>query len=198
MTAWALAHADLNKKNYSMSNYRRADFPGGYYFFTVVTYNRRKLFIQKFARDCLHSAWQQTQNKRPFDTIALCLLPDHLHCVWKLPDNDVDFSTRWASIKAFFTRDYSKQADKKIAINPSRTKHREATIWQRRFWEHQIRDETDLQNHINYIHYNPVKHNLATNVNDWPWSTYHGFAKRNGYNGIETKYEIPNDTNFGE
>lgn len=179
-----------------MSNYRRANFPGGYYFFTVVTYNRKNLFNQEFARDCLHSAWKQTQNKRPFDTIALCLLPDHLHCVWKLPDNDADFSTRWASIKALFTREYLKQMNKDTA-NKSRAKHRERTIWQRRFWEHQIRDETDLQNHINYIHYNPVKHRLTTNARDWPWSTYHRFTEQNCYN-VEVKYQIPNDMDFGE
>jgi putative transposase len=181
-----------------MSNYRRADFPGGYYFFTVVTYNRKNLFNQEFARDCLHSAWLQTQNKRPFDTIALCLLPDHLHCLWKLPNDDADFSTRWASIKSLFTNEYSKQMNKNTTMNNSRAKHREATIWQRRFWEHQIRDETDLQNHINYIHYNPVKHKLTTDVNDWPWSTYHRFTGQNCYNIVELKYQIPNDTNFGE
>ncbi|OQA00553.1 MAG: Transposase IS200 like protein [Planctomycetes bacterium ADurb.Bin401] len=180
-----------------MSNYRRANFPGGYYFFTVVTYSRKNLFNQEFARNCLHSAWQQTNYKRPFDAIALCLLPDHLHCVWKLPDGDADFSIRWSSIKALFTREYSKQAGNSIE-NKSRIKHREAMIWQRRFWEHQIRDETDLQNHINYIHYNPVKHNLVTNVSDWPWSTYHKFAKQNKCSIIEIKYKIPTDINFGE
>ncbi|MFA5293219.1 MAG: transposase [Phycisphaerae bacterium] len=181
-----------------MSNYRRANFPGGYYFFTVVTYNRKNLFHQESARNCLHCAWQQAQYKRYFETVALCLLPDHLHCVWKLPDNDADFSTRWALIKALFTRAYLKQMDTNTVINKSRAKHREATIWQRRFWEHQIRDETDLQNHINYIHYNPVKHNLTTNANDWPWSTYPRFTGQNCYNVIEVKYQIPDDINFGE
>ena len=183
-----------------MSNYRRANFPGGYYFFTVVTYNRRRLFNHEIARNCLRKArkaWLLTQNKHYFDTIALCLLPEHLHCVWKLPDDDANFSIRWASIKALFTKEYSSQADIDNVLNQSRNNHREANIWQRRFWEHQIRDATDLQNHINYIHYNPVKHGFVTNVNDWPWSTYRRYANEDGYKIMETKYQVP-DTNFGE
>jgi putative transposase len=181
-----------------MSNYRRANFPGGYYFFTVVTYSRKKIFDKETARKWLRFAWLQTQSKRPFETIALCLLPEHLHCIWKLPENDADFSTRWASIKALFTREYSKQTGKNNIINESRIKHREAAIWQRRFWEHQVRDETDLQNHINYIHYNPVKHGLAINAEDWPWSTYNKYIQQNNYNITEKEYLIPDDINFGE
>lgn len=184
------------KVNCTMSNYRRANFPGGYYFFTVVTYNRQKLFSEETAREYLRQAWLVTQSKYPFDTVALCLLPEHLHCIWKLPPDDADFSTRWASIKALFTRKYSKFA-RNNKITESHTKHRESAIWQRRFWEHQIRDETDLQNHVNYIHYNPVKHKLVLNANDWPWSTYQKYIKQRRTNILDVNYEIP-DTDFGE
>ena len=107
---------------------------------------------------------------------AICLLPDHLHCIWKLPDGDCDFSYRWSAIKSDFARTYLSAAGKEILQSPSRLKKRERGIWQRRFWEHQIRDETDLQRHIDYIHYNPMKHELVNRVEDWPWSTYHKYV----------------------
>jgi len=159
-----------------MTNYRRADFPGGYYFFTVVTYNRRKLFNDPVARQCLHVAWAKAKHKMPFEDVAICLLPNHLHCVWQLPENDADFSLRWARIKAGFSHLYLSVGGTESSQTASRHRKRERGIWQRRFWEHQIRDERDLQRHVDCIHYNPVKHGLVEQVEDWPWSTYRRYA----------------------
>lgn len=164
-----------------MTDYRRANFPGGYYFFTVVTYDRRAIFSEPVARACLHAAWAQTKRRMPFDDVALCLLPNHLHCVWKLPADDADFSLRWARIKAGFTRRYLIAGGTESNQTRSRRRKRERGIWQRRFWEHQIRDERDLQRHIDYIHYNPVKHGLVESVEDWPWSSYHRWVREMPY-----------------
>ena len=161
-----------------MSNYRRLYSPGGYYFFTVVAHNRRKIFAEQLARDCLHCSLERIQACRPFENIAICLMPDHLHCIWKLPENDVDFSTRWSSIKAVFSREYLKRGGADGIKTQSQNKHREAAIWQRRFWEHLIKDENDLDRHVKYIHYNPVKHGLVSDVEDWPWSTYHKYKRQ--------------------
>ena len=165
-----------------MSNYRRAKFCGGYYFFTVVTYIRRKILTGEPARTHLRHAFEKVRSKRYFETIAICLLPEHLHCIWKLPEGDVDFSTRWSLIKKDFTMNYLKEGGDEFAQSNSRLRHRHRGIWQKRFWEHQIRDERDLQNHINYIHYNPVKHGLVKDIDAWPWSTYHKYVE-SGYHG---------------
>jgi len=179
----------------SMTKYRRAKFRGGYYFFTVVTYNRRWLFVDELARTCLRSAWQSVRQKRPFEVVALCLLPNHLHCVWRLPEGDNDFSQRWLFIKKGFTRRYLRAGGQESSQSLSRQKKRERGIWQRRFWEHQIRDQVDLHRHVDYIHYNPVKHGLVSDVEDWPWSTYQRFVRSGFYH-----HHVLNDCdgNFGE
>jgi len=164
-----------------MTNYRRADFPGGYYFFTVVTCDRRVLFNEPLARECLHAAWDETKQQMPFEDVALCLLPDHPHCVWKLPEGDADFSLRWARIKAGFTHRYLEAGGTESKQTPSRHRKRERGVWQRRFWEHQIRDGRDLQRHVDYVHYNPVKHGLVECVADWSWSSYHRYAQETSY-----------------
>lgn len=166
-----------------MTNYRRVDFPGGYYFFTVVTHLRRPILIEPLARECLHAAWDDAKRQMPFEDVAVCLLPDHLHCVWKLPLDDADFSVRWARIKSGFTRRYLEAGGTESSQSPSRHGKRERGIWQRRFWEHQIRDERDLQRHIDYVHYNPVKHGLVEDVEHWPWSSYHRWAQERPYPG---------------
>ena len=160
-----------------MTGYRRADFEGSCYFFTVVTYDRRAFLTEPLARRCLREAWKETRRRSPFEVIAVCLLPDHLHCVWKLPEGDCDFSLRWARIKASFTRWYLAAGGVECEQSLSRKGKRERGIWQRRFWEHQIRNATDLRCHIDYIHYNPVKHGLVERVEDWPWSSYHRFIR---------------------
>jgi putative transposase len=164
-----------------MTKYRRAQFEGGYYFFTVLTHQRRTLLTDTRARACLRLAWQETRRRSYFDVVALCLLPDHLHCVWKLPEGDCDFSLRWSRIKVGFTRRYLGAGGTECDQNPSRNRKRERGLWQRRFWEHQIRDEQDLQRHVDYVHYNPVKHGLVERVEDWPWSTYHRYVREGIY-----------------
>ncbi len=165
-----------------MTNYRRSQFAGGYYFFTVVTYKRQRFLVEDLSRDCLREALYNVRRYWPFDVVAFCLLPDHLHCLWRMPEGDNGFSQRWMLIKKGFTRRYLKAGGFEPTKNSSRDKKRERAIWQRRFWEHQIRDEEDLQRHIDYIHYNPVKHELVEAVDDWPWSTYHRFVREGYYN----------------
>ena len=183
-----------------MPNYRRAKFEGGYYFFTVVTYQRAELFRTELARRCLREAIKKTRSRRPFETVAFCLLFEHLHCVWKLPENDADYSKRWSSIKGQFSKAYLNLGGKRREVSPSRARKGEVAIWQRRFWEHQIRDENDLQRHVDYIHYNPVKHGLVQHLEDWPWSTYHKYSKEGFYGRVN---DFENATNistqsFGE
>lgn len=173
-----------------MPNYIRAKFEGGYYFFTVVTYNRTRLFHIELARDCLRKAIENTRSRRPFETIAFCLLFDHLHCVWKLPEDDADYSIRWSSIKGLFSRTYLNLSGQRKQVSSSRTRKGEVCIWQRRFWEHQIRDENDLQRHVDYIHYNPVKHGWVRKVENWPWSTYHKFVKEGFYGRVNDFAQI--------
>ena len=164
-----------------MTNYRRAQFDGGYYFFTVITYKRRKFLTNENARLCLRQAIQATKEKNHFDIIAFCLLPNHLHCVWKLPEGDSNYSLRWSRIKTGFSKLYLKSGGVECSQSHSRNIKRERGIWQRRFWEHQIRDEKDLQRHVDYIHYNPLKHELVEHVEDWAWSTYHRYYRENEY-----------------
>jgi putative transposase len=177
-----------------MTDYRRAKFEGGYYFFTVVTYNRLAFLTSDCARSCLRQAIEKAKKQNYFEVIAFCLLPEHLHCVWKLPDGDDDYSIRWSRIKSGFTSLYLKSGGIEGTQNPSRTAKRERGIWQRRFWEHLIRDEKDLQRHVDYIHYNPLKHELVEHVEDWPWSSYHRYVLRNNYpscswNEIKAEFE---------
>ena len=164
-----------------MPNYIRAKFEGGYYFFTVVTYKRKRLFHTELARHCLREAFEKTRSRRPFETIAFCLLFERLHCIWKLPEGDADYSTRWSSIKGRFSKTYLSLCGQCRQVSSSRARKGEVCIWQRRFWEHQIRDTDDLQRHIDYIHYNPVKHGLVQCIEDWPWSTYHRYVKEGFY-----------------
>ena len=183
ITAWATELPILHLGR-AMTDYRRAKFCGGYYFFTLITHDRRGFLVTDLGRRCLRKAWQSVSDKHPFEIIAVCLLPEHLHCVLKLPEGDNDYSLRWQLIKKAFTRNYLSEGGVEYAQSASRVRKRERGVWQRRFWEHQIRDETDLQNHVDYIHYNPVKHGLVGDVEDWPWSTYHRFI-RSGFYGEE-------------
>jgi len=112
---------------------------------------------------------------------GFCLLPDHLHCIWVLPENDKDFSVRWGGIKSLFTFYYRDQGGRDGVRNKSRERSGEAAIWQRRFWEHLIRDQEDFAKHMDYLHYNPVKHGLVCRVADWQWSTFHHCVKEGYY-----------------
>jgi putative transposase len=147
----------------------------------VITYSRLPLFTNPDARALLRSVFEMVQKRKPFTLDAICLLPEHLHCIWTLPEDDADYSTRWKEIKRLFTHDYLETVGPGEQRNASRVKREEAAIWQRRFWEHMLRDETDLNNHLDYIHYNPVKHGLVKRVCDWEWSSFHRYVRMGLY-----------------
>jgi putative transposase len=160
---------DLSKGD--VMDYRRVYVEGGCYFFTVTLADRKSdLLVQHI--DCLRSAFKTVKQKHPFEINAMVVMPDHLHCLWTLPKNDSDYSTRWALIKANFSRAITKTE----LIKATRLKKGERGIWQRRFWEHTIRDDQDFYNHIEYIHNNPIKHGYVSNAQDWPYSSIHQFA----------------------
>ncbi|MGD0006236.1 MAG: transposase [Anaerolineaceae bacterium] len=183
-----------------MPEYRRSILEGGTFFFTVVTYNRRPILTTPVAREILHSAWITVQERFPFKTDAVCLLPEHIHCIWTLPEGDSNYSVRWKEIKRLFTRDYTYQVGPGKFHNKSHQKQREATIWQRRFWEHTIQNQEDFAHHIEYIFFNPVKHGLVERVSEWPWSSFHQFVRQGFYpkewGGSEIREE--KDMIFGE
>jgi putative transposase len=164
-----------------MPNYRRANAKGATYFFTVVTYRRRKFLTLPENRHALRNAIAAAKLRYGFCIVAWVLLPDHMHCIWRLPENDSDFSKRWGLIKAKFTKQNKARLHNATWMNPSKHKHRESTIWQRRFWEHQIRDDDDLEKHVEYIHFNPVKHGYVDRVCDWPYSTFHRYVRSGVY-----------------
>nr|WP_255190012.1 transposase [Methylomonas rapida] len=149
-----------------MSEYRRIFVPGGHYFFTVVTYLRRPVFSEFANVEVLRAAFKQVMAAKPFEIEAIVILPDHLHCLWRLPLGDADFSGRWREIK--------KYVSKRIGGEGKRTGERD--VWQRRFWDHLIRDEEDWRRHVDYVHFNPVKHGLATAPSDWPYSSFRKFV----------------------
>lgn len=159
--------------------YRRAKTPGATYFFTVVTYQRQTLFHTPQTVDLLRATFRAVKTKHPFTIDAMVVLPDHLHCIWTLPQADADFSTRWRLIKSEFSR-YCPGKYKRQRSNSRQSKGEQA-IWQRRFWEHQIQDESDLIRHIDYIHYNPVSHGLVEAPKDWAYSSFHRFVQMGIY-----------------
>ncbi len=164
-----------------MPEYRRIKEDGGIYFFTVVTYQRLPILTPEPCREILHQAWQDTQNRFPFETIAVCLLPDHIHAIWKLPEGDANYSLRWREIKRLFTKTYLQNIGPGEERNESRQKRGEAAIWQRRFWEHTIIEEVDLENHIDYIHFNPIKHGYVKKASEWQWSSFKRFVQKGVY-----------------
>ncbi|WP_297577089.1 transposase [uncultured Deefgea sp.] len=160
-----------------MPNYRRTWLPGGTWFFTVTLLERHNNFLLVQHIDLLREAVAYTRQRHPFQIHAWVVLPDHLHCILELPAGDTDFSLRWRLIKAYFSRNLPTDEWR----NPARVRRGERGIWQRRFWEHLIRDERDFQNHMDYIHFNPVKHGLVANVQDWPYSTFHALVTQSSH-----------------
>ena len=160
--------------------YRRVRSPGSSYFFTVVTYNRKPILCEPENIELLRDSFRKVIQQHPFTIDAIVILPDHLHCLWTLPPADADFSTRWRLIKSWFSRRCRFQ-DREQVSNSRRSK-KEKAIWQRRFWEHLIRNEHDFNNHVNYIHYNPVKHGLVLSPKDWQYSSFHRYVQRGVYN----------------
>jgi len=159
--------------------YRRAFLLGGTFFFTVVTCNRQKILANEPNILLLREVFRYVLDRHPFQMDALVVLADHIHAIWTLPEDDSDYSTRWRLIKSYFSRNLPNKANTGPSV--SRINKSEQSIWQRRFWEHLIRDEQDLQRHVEYINYNPVKHGLVQASVDWPYSSFHQFVSRGLY-----------------
>lgn len=151
-----------------MSWYRRLYVPGGTYFFTVALADRKaQVLVDEI--ELLRSVYASVIAEHPVRCDAMVVLPDHIHAVWTLPEDDADFSIRWKKIKGVFSR----HCKAKGRITPSKLRRGEKGIWQRRFWEHSIRDNADYRMHLDYCHFNPVKHGLVERPEDWPYSTVH-------------------------
>ena len=159
-----------------MPNYVRALVPRGTFFFTVTLLDRRRPLLTDHI-DRLRSAFLNAQRRRPFTIDAIVVLPDHLHCIWTLPPDDADYPARWHDIKARFAAGVSIGE----SIDPVRARKGERAVWQRRYWEHQIRDERDFAHHADYIHFNPVKHGWAPSAASWPHSSFHRFVREGIY-----------------
>ena len=159
--------------------YRRAFIPGGSFFFTLVTERRRKFFNDENNVEILRQAFRSVKAKRPFNIEAIVIMPDHLHCIWTLPPDDADFSTRWRLIKTWF----SKHCPANIREKPgsARQHKKQQAVWQHRFWEHSLRDEKDFTQHVEYIHYNPVRHGYADAPGKWPFSSFHRYVQTGIY-----------------
>jgi putative transposase len=165
----------------AMSDYRRFLVPGGTFFFTAVTDRRAQIFANAAARRLLGSVLRRCILRYPHNVIAIVLLPEHLHTLWALPSGDASYSKRWSWIKGEFTRSWLSIGGCEQPGSASRTREQRRGIWQRRFWEHSIRDEDDLEAHFDYIHYNPVKHGLVAHPRDWPWSSFHRWVAHGHY-----------------
>jgi len=159
-----------------MPRYIRAHIPGGSFFFTLILLDRRRHLLTEHI-ELLRTAFRDVRQKRPFQIDAIVLLPDHLHCVWTLPPDDADYSTRWRLVKTAFARGIAPGE----TLSARRQRTGERGIWQRRYWEHAIRDESDFERHVDYIHYNPVKHGHVERVAEWPHSSFHRYVRRGVY-----------------
>lgn len=153
-----------------MPNYRRNYVLGGTYFFTLVTFQRTKIFDTPNKLDILLGIIRQVQRNKPFELLAYCLIPDHTHLLIRLPEEDSDFSIRIREIKRLTTLWIKHETSENVDH-----------IWQDKFWEHTIRDEKDLLRHFDYIHYNPVKHNLTKSFDEWKWSSYRQYYDSNNH-----------------
>ena len=148
--------------------YRRAFVPGGTYFFTVVTARRRPIFSDDSTVELLRQAFLHVKKKRPFTVDAMVVLPDHLHCLWTLPAEDSGYPIRWRLIKTQVTKQ----------LRSARDARNDRPIWQSRYWEHAVRSETDYRKHVEYIHYNPVKHGYVQMPAKWPYSSFMRYVKK--------------------
>lgn len=160
-----------------MPNYRRAWHPGGTYFFTVNLLECRGNDLLTRHIDVLRAVVRSVRTRHPFAIHAWAVLPNHLHCVLELPPGETDFATRWRLIKL----EFSKALPPTEWRSAVRRKRGERGIWQRRYWEHLIRDQADYRAHMDYVHINPLKHGLVTQVADWPYSTFHRLVEQGIY-----------------
>ncbi|WP_420467512.1 REP-associated tyrosine transposase [Panacagrimonas sp.] len=174
-----------------MVQYRRARIPGGSFFFTVTLADRHSSLLIDHV-DALRGAFRQTRARHPFSIDAIVVLPDHLHSLWTLPPGDADFPARWQGIKTRFTRALMERG-----LRIPRHHNGEPALWQRRYWEHAIRDDEDRRQHFDYILFNPVKHGLVRQVRDWPHSSFHRHV-RQGLIPSDWGGTASGDGDFGE
>jgi len=180
-----------------MATFRRLLTPGATWFFTLVTLNRRPLLTRPAVLDALRSSFREVRHEQPFTLDAIVILPDHLHCIWTLPESDRDYARRWSILKRRVSQRVREQLP--VANSTSQIARRELGLWQRRFWEHQIRDDADLVRHMDYLHWNPVKHGLVARVADWPWSSFHRHVEHGIYSPDWGGTPVDNeDSDYGE
>lgn len=160
-----------------MPNWRRAWWPGGTWFFTVNLLERRGNHLLVERIDLLRQSVAWVRQAHPFSIHAWVVLPDHLHCILSLPEDDDDFALRWRLIKSHFSRALPHTEWR----SDSRQRYGERGIWQRRYWEHRIRDAADYRHHLDYVHLNPLKHGYVTRASDWPYSTFHRYVAAGWY-----------------
>lgn len=176
-----------------MTEYRRNFVKGGSYFFTVALADRSQNLLVAHI-DTLRKAFRHVKAEHPFVLDAMVVLPEHLHCIWTLPAGDANYPDRWRRIKAAFSRslpDCGPRSHSKILKG-------ERGIWQRRYWEHTLRDDDDWQRHVDYIHYNPVKHQHVEHAADWPHSTFHRYVESGIYQKDWAGSDSTGDVKFGE
>ncbi|MEW5944436.1 MAG: transposase [Pseudomonadota bacterium] len=176
-----------------MTDYRRNFSKGGSYFFTVALADRSQRLLVDHVK-ALRDAFRQVKAGYPFELDAVVILPEHLHCIWTLPDGDADYPDRWRRIKTAFSRSLQH-------CNPrsaSKISKGERGIWQRRYWEHTLRDAEDWRRHLDYIHYNPVKHGHVERVGDWPYSTFRRYVEAGMYPEDWAGSGQAGDGGFGE
>jgi len=176
-----------------MTSYRRNFVPGGSFFFTVNLLDRRSRLLTEHI-GALRTAFRETKMRHPFSVEAIVVLPDHLHAMWTLPEGDCDFATRWRLINASFSRALPAVE----RVSESRASKGERGIWQRRYWEHTLRDESDVARHTDYIHFNPVKHGHVARVADWPYSSFDRMVKLGVYPADWTGDAQSGEDEFGE
>ena len=164
-----------------MPTFRRNFVKGGTYFFTCVTYQRQPILTTDLGRRCLREAIAKIQQDHPFDIVAIVLLPDHWHTIWSLPPGDDRYPLRWMRIKEEFTERWLSGGGSELPQSESRIRKRQRGIWQKRYWEHTVRDEDDLKRCADYCHWNPRKHKLVQRVLDWKWSSFHRFVNEGEY-----------------
>lgn len=164
-----------------MPDFRRYFIPGGTYFFTLVTCGREPFLCEEIARKLLRSAILNERSRRPFEIVAMVLLPDHLHAIWALPPGDAQYPLRWSAIKSEFTREWLRAGGREQRVTAAQKMEERRGVWQPRYFEHTIQDEDDLHQHADYIHYNPVKHGYASSPVDWLWTSFHRFVLAGHY-----------------
>ena len=154
-----------------MVNYRRNLVEGASYFFTVNLKNRNLKLLTDYI-DRLRTSFKKCHSRYPFKIDAIVILPEHLHTIWTLPKEDSDYPKRWKFIKSSFTHQIQK-----VGVVSKNNRFGEHGVWQRRYWEHTIRNEREFEVYVDYIHYNPVKHGLVKNIQDWPYSSFYQYVK---------------------